>query len=569
MLPRVNTIVALTLLLTAAMATAAAAQPDTTRGVTAPPDTASDILTSAMSDEEKISAINRLILLNPRNPELYNNLGVIYAEQAEWPLARDAFIAAVQCDPRQPDAHRNLGMVMAEQGMYDLAVTEFEAHQKFSPGGGRDAWLLIGDARRDAGDVPAAVAAYGAGMQAYGGAYGPGSAELVIARALVLEDSGDTAAYEDLLRRWAEPACDYLAGGAPTDQAGRASQAIVARQLQIHVNDAALMTESGLHEQAATAYEQAMVLAPDNQELLPLAAMAWFEAGESMKAKVLARRATIESPDSPGGWKARGRIAEAEKRPRDAIDAYRKAWERDDTQTDVAARVGQIYLALGDNVNARKFMGAVASDPDTPPEILYNYGLSLQRDDAHELALRPLRKVVEREPNMGAAWRALATSLRSTKRYAEAARAYGQAFALGEDARLAFQQGYCLQRCERPLKAAEAYERAMELDPADTKPRYNHGLSLMSAGAYGDALTSFQILGAMEPDSYRVLFNTGVCHQNLQQHDEALLAYETALDIDETSAVWNNMGLVFDAMGEKNEAKECYEEGKRLKSEGK
>ena len=567
MLPRVHTITAL--LLAAALATCAAAQPDTTQGTVAPPDSATDILTSALTDEEKISALNRMILLNPRNPELYNNLGVIYAEREEWTPARDAFIAAVQCDPRQPEAHRNLGMVMSEMGMYDLAVSEFEAYQKFSDDGGRDAWLMIGDTRHDAGDVPAALAAYESGLQAYGGAYGPGSAELVIARALLLEGSGDIEGYEALLRRWSGPASDYLGGGEPADRAGRASQAILTRMLQIHVDDAALMTESGLHAQAAAAYEAAMVLAPDNQELLPLAAMAWFDAGESMKAKVLARRATEESPDSPGGWKARGRIAEAEKRPRDAIEAYRKAFELDETQTDVAARVGQIYLSLGDNVNARKFMGAVASDPDTAPEILYNYGLSLQRDGAHELALRPLRKVVERQPGMGAAWRALATSLRQTKRYAEAARAYGQAFILDSDARLAFQQGYCLQHCERPLEAAVAYEKAMELDPADTKARYNHGLSLMAAGEYGDALASFQALDAMEPDSYRVLFNTGVCHQNLQQHDEALLAYETALDIDETSAVWNNMGLVYDAMGAKDDAKECYEEGKRLKSEGK
>jgi tetratricopeptide (TPR) repeat protein len=558
-------------LLLSLLAAAAAAQPDTTGQGTAPPDSAADILGSALSPEEKIRALNDLIRLNPRNPDLYNNLGVIYAEQEEWVPARDAFIAAVQCDPRQPEAHRNLGMVMAEMGQVDMAVTEFQAYQKFSTDGGLDAWLMIGDARRDAGDVPAALAAYEEGLRAYGGAYGPGSAELVIARALLLEESGDTAAYEALLRRFAEPARDYLAaaGGSPVDQAGRASEAIVARLLQIIVDNAALMSEAGLHAQAAAAYQEAMDLAPDKQELLPLAAVALFEAGDVMEAKVLAKRATLENPAAPGGWKARGRIAEAEKRPHDAIEAYRRCWELDDTQTDVAARIGQIYLSLGDNVGARKFMGAVASDPDTPPEILYNYGLSLQRDGAHELALRPLRKVVEREPAMESAWRALAASLRSTERYGQAAEAYGRAFALGGDPRLAFQQGWCLQHDGRPLEAAEAYERALALDPDDTRARYNHGLSLMAAGEYADALASFQLLGLMEPDSYRVLFNTGVCHQNLGQHEEALLAYESALDVDETSAVWNNMGLVYDAMGDKEDAKQCYEEGKRLKSEGK
>ncbi len=566
MISRVHIIIALTLLLPVVMISAAAAQEQA-----ASPDSAADILSSGLSAGEKIGAFNRLIQLNPRNSDLYNNLGVVYAEQEEWVLARDAFITAIQCDRQQPESHRNLGMVMVHLDQYDTAVAEFEAYQRLSADGGRDAHKMIGDARRDAGDVPGALQAYDDGIRAYGEAYGPGSAELVMAKVLILEESGDTAAYEDLLRMYAEPARDYVAasGGEPTDQAGRSSLAITLRLLKIIVDNAGLMTESGLHAQAAAAYEQAMAIAPDNDELLPLAAVAWFESGDTMKAKVLARRATLESPDRPGGWKARGRIAEAEKRPRDAIVAYREAWDLDPSQNDVAARIGSLYLFLGDNKEARKFMGVVASDPDSPPEILYNYALSLQRGGDHELALRPLRKVVEREPAMVSAWRALASSLRNTKRYIEAAVAYGRAFALDEDPKLAFQQGYCLHRCDRPLEAAKAYERALAMDPSDTKSRYNLGLALVSAGEYTEALEAFRVLGELETDSYRVPFNTGVCHQNLDHHEEALIAYEMAIEIDETSAVWNNMGLVYDAMGNRLDAKQCYEKGKRLKSEGK
>jgi len=52
-------------------------------------DTLGDIMTSDLSDDDKISALNELLLLNPRNADLYNNLGVIYAEQEDWVLARD------------------------------------------------------------------------------------------------------------------------------------------------------------------------------------------------------------------------------------------------------------------------------------------------------------------------------------------------------------------------------------------------------------------------------------------------------------------------------------------------
>jgi len=536
----------------------------------APPDSVGDIITSDLSDEDKISALNELILLNPRNADLYNNLGVIYAEREDWVLARDSFIAAIQCDPRLPQSHRNLGMVMAALDEPAMAVAEFEAYQRFSPDRGLDAHKMIGDAWRAAGAAPFALESYRNGLEAYGGMFGPGSAELIMAQALLLDETNADEDYEALLRKYADPARDYLAstGGEAVDPVGRAAQAISARLLRIFVDDARLMGEAGSHAEAAQVYEAAMALAPDNDDLLPLASAAWFDAGETMKAKVLAQRATMESPERPGGWQARGRIAEVETRSREAIEHYRKAWDLDPTQNDVAAKIGQLYLSLGDNANARKFMGLVASDPDTPPELLYNYALSLQRADDHELALHPLRKVVERRPEMATGWRALASSLRHTKRYDEAARAYGKAFALDNDPKLAFQQGYCYQRTDKPVKAADAYRLSLAMDPTNARTHYNLGLVLIKVGEYRDALETFAVLDDLEPDSYRIRFNTGLCHQHLAEHDEALTAYELALDIEETSAVWNNMGLVYDAMGDKIEAKECYEEGKRLKAEG-
>lgn len=538
---------------------------------TAPPDTIVDVMSSDLSDDEKISRLNELILLNPRNADLYNNLGVIYARREEWITARDAFITAVQCDPRLPQSHRNLGMVMTHLDMPDMAISEFEAYRNLAEDGGLDAYKMIGDALRQAGRDEEALQSYRDGLEAYGGAFGPGSAELIMTQLLMLEETGAVEDYEGLLRRFAEPARDYLAlsGGEPVDSAGRAAQALTQRMLALYVEDARAMSRSGLHAEAAAAYEAAMAVDPENEELLPLASVAWFEAGETMKAKVLAQRAVMEDPDRPGGWKARGRIAEFEKRPRDAIADYTKAWELDPEQNDVAAKIGTLYLSLGDNANARKFMGQVASDPDTPPELLFNYALSLQRSGNHEMALHPLRKVVERKPDMASGWRALASSLRKTKRYAEAADAYGKAFELNNDPKLAFQKGYCLHRAKRPAEAADAYLLAVAMAPQEAKYRYNLGLALMAAGDYKEALAALAELAELEPDSYRVLFNTGVCHQNLEQYDEALTAYEQALDIEETSAVWINMGLVYDAMGDKTEAKSCYEESDRLKEAGK
>ena len=42
-----------------------------------------------------------------------------------------------------------------------------------------------------------------------------------------------------------------------------------------------------------------------------------------------------------------------------------------------------------------------------------------------------------------------------------------------------------------------------------------------------------------------------------------------AMEQKETSAVWTNMGMVYDRMGDKAEANNCFKLAKALKAEGK
>ena len=554
------------LALLAAVAGAAAV-----RAQQAPPDTTEVILRDDMSDDEKIAALNRLLVLNPRNSELYNDLGVIYAGREDWLPARDAFIAAIQSDPRAPASHRNLGLVMTKLEMYDMALSELDAYRRLAPDGGGDAWKLIADARRRSGDLTGAAAAYESGLEAYGQVFGPDTCDLVMGRLALAEAASDQATANALYERYAPGARDLLAatGFVPADRTGLAAKALLDRALRRRIEAAQAEAREGRHAAAAAQYEAAMGLDPNRQDLLPLAALAWHDSGDVMKAKVMARRATQDHPERPDGLRALGRIAEAENRTQDAIAAYTSAWDLDDTQNDVAAKIGTLYLRAGDNLGARKFMGAVVSAPDTPAEILFNYGLSLQRSEDHKLAVPPLTKAVEKDPELTGAWKALAASLRQLERWHEAAAAYERALASERDPKLAFQLGSCLVNDGRPGDAIAAYRLALDLDPVYTKAWSNLGIVQMQIGDYAGALDTFRTLAALEDDVYRARLNEGVCLFQLGRYEESLAAYEQALALQETSAVWENMGHVFDKLGDKQGAASCFKEGKRLKAEGK
>ncbi|MCB1151637.1 tetratricopeptide repeat protein [bacterium] len=551
------------------LAGAAAAQPADApaEDVVLGPD---EILASDLPVDEKIAAVNRLLAMNSRNADLYNTLGVLFAEKEAWSEARDAFLNAVQLAPRKAGNHKNLGLALSNLGQTQMAVMEFQAYGRLDEAGGRDAGLLIGDAWRRAGDDAQALASYMQALDAAGG-YDEITALTAAQAARLLDAQDRSAELEQLLDRYADGAARQVAavGGEPVDAFSRASAYLVDRRLALWTENARLLSEAGRPAEAAAVYERALEAAPHHDELLTLLATAWLDAGQPMKAKVLAQRAVTEAPERPGGWITKARIAEAERRTRDALDAYEKAYELDPGQEGLAAKIGQLHMVLGDTAAARRFMGAVASDPNTPPELLYNYAISLQREDEWSLSVAPLRRVVQASPDLAPAWRALGTALRRTDRYAEAARAFDRSVALEADPKAAFQAGYCHARADDHEAAVASYRRSLEGDPTNTKAWYNMILAEMKIRSHAAALADLDVLQGLEGDTYRVHFNRGIALGALGRNEEAVEAYELAIEQEETSAAWNNLGVALNALGEKSEAAECFKVSKELAAKGK
>ena len=132
------------------------------------------------------------------------------------------------------------------------------------------------------------------------------------------------------------------------------------------------------------------------------------------------------------------------------------------------------------------------------------------------------------------------------------------------DPKLAYNLGYCAMKANRYAVAEEAYLNALQLDPTMIEARYNLSLNYMNAGRYTDAVASFDEMLKLEPDSYRVYYSQGLSYYYLELYDEALEAYDLALEQKETANVLNNIGLVYEALGQKKKAQEYYKAAKEL-----
>lgn len=519
--------------------------------------------------EEKVSELNRKVMADPRDGVSWNDLGVLYAEQGDFEVARDAFIRAIQTAPQEGDYHRNLGQAFSRLGEHQMAASEFEAYRRFDTFGGKDYWRLIGLAQRRAGMLDEAKAAFTEGIAALGSDFTPEKMKLVLSLMEVADEQEDEQARRELLETYAPAAVSWLAANQDETADGHVEAAnIVHNRVAMLVDDGKVLEESGLAGEAVSLYKQAYELAPDRLDLLPSLVDAYLQDGAELDARVATRLAREKHPDKAGTWIATAKVLEKAGELEEAVDAYGKAFAIDGSLDDLRVAIGNLLMRLGRDAEAARFLKAGVDADNTKPDVVYNYAVSLMREGKYHAAIASLRSVVSQLPEMGQAWYALAQCLQNTKQYAAAIEPYERAYALDPDPKLLFQAASCAQNGDRPDKAIEYYQAAIAADPSYNKAQYNLALSFMDAGRYEEAVAAFEQLVALEGPSYRAYFSQGLSFHYLKDYPRALEAFELALEFEETPNLLNAMGNVYNAMGDQKEAKAWYDLAKGQKEGG-
>jgi tetratricopeptide (TPR) repeat protein len=528
-------------------------------------------LAPELSLDEKIGQLNAKILANPRVAENYNDLGVLYTEKADWALARDAFIRAVQAQPQMADYHRNLGLVFLRLEDYELAAAEFETYKNFGMAGDQDGWRLMGRARELAGDAEGAVAAYDEGLEALGRQPVTEVMLLAAAKARVLQQAGDEEKLRTLLETFQPIAREFRRAAAAADppqvEGVPEAEAIEHNLVVMYLENGKILEESGLPADAAELYAQIYAMAPDRDDLLPRLVDAHLDAGDLVAAKATADLARQKQPDSAGTWIATGKIAERSGDLEEAVAAYRRAYEIDPTTLGLATVIGNLYMKMGRSAEGREFLAPNIDDPNTPPEVVFNYAVSLLQEKKYQAALPSLRRVVRERPDFAPGWAALGQALRGTDQFAAAIEPYQKALELAPDARVAYNLGVVASRADRQDVALTAYEQAVALDPGFVEAWYNYGLVLMKAERHDDALAALDAAQKLEPASYRIFLNQGVVLYRLKRYQEAIDKYNRALEQKETAEAYDDMGLAYQALGDKAKAQTLFKEAKKLRGE--
>lgn len=523
-----------------------------------------------LTDDEKIIELQEKLALNPADGQSWNDLGVIYANAENYPEARNAFIKAVQSDPTEADYHRNLGMVFSRLDMYEIAIAEFGQYRENDLLGGHDYWRLIGGAQLKAGLIEDARQTYQDGIAAFAPTLGAPGFRLVLRLSQMETEQGNDPAVRDLLDEHFAAAENFLNQFEDDEfargQAGYAeAQTIVHNRISLMVADAKLMEESNLYAEATKIYEEAYELEPERDDLLPRLVGCYLKQDMTLEAGVAARMARDKHPEKSGTWIATGKVYEHTDKRDEAIEAYKKAYEIDEID-DLRVAIGNLYMRMGNDKQASSWLKAGLSSGSNQPEVVYNYAVSLMREKKFHAAIPSLKNVTSELPDFYNGWLALAQCYQMTKQYAAAVEPYQQAFNIQPDAKGAFHMGRMAEKSKQFDKSIESYVMSLLLDPTYEKAQYNLALSYMGAKRYDEAAVAFDALVEMTGPSYKAYYSQGLSYYYLGEYDAALEAYDLAMVEKETVNVFNNIGLVYDKLGDKKEAAKWYKSAQNLKA---
>ncbi len=138
----------------------------------------------------------------------------------------------------------------------------------------------------------------------------------------------------------------------------------------------------------------------------------------------------------------------------------------------------------------------------------------------------------------------------------------------GEAYFLHFFRALALINLERPGEALAALEKALTLDPPARDEASIHtqlGAALKDLGRYDEAMAALK-RAASFPEPHHEVFNLlGFCHYMLKQHEEAIAAFEKAIEIEPGLAInYANIGSNLREMGKLDEACKMYEHALEL-----
>ena len=290
-----------------------------------------------------------------------------------------------------------------------------------------------------------------------------------------------------------------------------------------------------------------------------LGTITWHQTGIYRDSITFFSHIISFNPDARDAYLNLGDALHKADRLEEAMAAARLAVEK---RPDSANARGNLGLAL---LNFKQFdeaekqlQRALELDP-RHKNARQNLAETFRRQERHEEAIESYRAVLRIDSKYTMAHAGLGDSLFHLHRYKEAVAALEQSLALEPDARIAgwlhILLGQALEKLGRLDAAVEHYERAVALDPRDSRPLVQLANLRGAQGRSDEADEYLRRVRELRPQEPVTLQNMAESLRKQERYEEAIETYRAVLDVDPKYALAHaGLGTTLFAMKRYEEA---------------
>jgi tetratricopeptide (TPR) repeat protein len=213
-----------------------------------------------------------------------------------------------------------------------------------------------------------------------------------------------------------------------------------------------------------------------------------------------------------------------------------------------------VYLLRGAALNMlgkpreaqRQFEKAISMADENKAEVLYNIGMSFERINQHNIALKYFTKVHAMEPENYFVFYDLAYCYERLDEFDKSIVFYQKY--LDEDPfseYVWYNLGIVYNKKDDNDKALEAYDFAIAINPEYSSAYFNKANTLFSLENFTKAIETYQEFLEIEADNAAAYCYMGECYERLEDYEMARMHYIKSLSLDEQFAdAWFGLGVM-------------------------
>ena len=320
----------------------------------------------------------------------------------------------------------------------------------------------------------------------------------------------------------------------------------------------------GLVEEALSRFEQALMVAPEDPEVIEAVGRALLELGQLEEAEASFLDALELDPDWAAPRMDLALLAMRRDAPFKVLHHLERAIESDPGYPDAYVELGRYYGYLGEPTLAKATFERWTSAHPEDADMLIDAGLALFDATDYAQALDFFEQAMEaaadaRQKSGASTFRANALDMLG--RYEEAIAAYEEVIKETPDWWEAHANlGICHARNGHAEAAEAAFRQGLADCPGSPEVRDELAAHLLAYGGdLGEALSLAEEAVALGRDEIRHLLTLGEVRLALGREVEAAGAYSAVLSLDpEDPTAHVELGLMHERRGERREAEERF-----------